>query len=66
MSIFLSIEDFGGVSDLLGTQYRHIHPPLDSAKNILFGGELRKMVFCKKYFKCFEKKYDLVLSILSK
>ena len=35
-------------------------------KNILFGGELRKMVFCKKYFKCFEKKYDLVLSILNK
>ena len=26
----------------------------------------RKWYFCKKYFQCFEKRYDLVLSILSK
>ena len=50
MLISSSIEVFWGALELLGTYYRHIHSLLDSTKNMLFGGELQKMVFLQKIF----------------
>ena len=50
MSISSSIEIFWGASDLLGTSYWYIHSSLDSTKNMLFDGELQKMVFLQKIF----------------
>ena len=75
-SVSPSIEVFWGASDLLGTWCQNIHSPLDSTKkcylvpifaeNGIFAKNILSGYFCKKTFEMFWRRYDLILSILSK